>query len=94
MRTIIRALLVLILVAVVGVILLNYWPAGWPFGGTLFYSDIYRVILQIPGVARLLDNQLDIWLDKERQAFCRDVPLSDGELTYSLGHQIDVSYGV
>ena len=34
MRTIIRALLVLILVAVVGVILLNYWPAEWPFGGT------------------------------------------------------------
>lgn len=34
MRTIIRALFVLILVAVVGVILLNYWPAEWPFGGT------------------------------------------------------------
>ena len=33
MRTIIRALLVLILVAVVGVLLLNYWPAGWPFAG-------------------------------------------------------------
>jgi hyperosmotically inducible periplasmic protein len=34
MRTIIRALLVLILVAVAGVVLLNYWPAEWPFGGT------------------------------------------------------------
>src|SRR5258706_4706026 len=34
MRTIIRALFVLILVGVVGVILLNYWPADWPFGGT------------------------------------------------------------
>jgi hypothetical protein len=33
MRTIIRALFVLILVAVVGVMLLNYWPAEWPFGG-------------------------------------------------------------
>jgi hyperosmotically inducible protein len=29
MRTVIRALLVLVLVAVVGVILLNFWPAGW-----------------------------------------------------------------
>jgi len=29
MRTIVRALLVLVLVAVVGVVLLNYWPAGW-----------------------------------------------------------------
>ena len=33
MRTIIRALLALILVAVAGVVLLNYWPAGWQFGG-------------------------------------------------------------
>ena len=32
MRTMIRALLALILVAVVGVVLLNYWPAGWQFG--------------------------------------------------------------
>ncbi|MCU1332248.1 MAG: hypothetical protein JWM08_1240 [Candidatus Angelobacter sp.] len=67
---------------------------GWPFGGTIFYSDVYRVILQVPGVARLLDNQLVIWLDKQRQDFCRDVPLNDGELTYSLAHQISVSYGM
>jgi osmotically-inducible protein OsmY len=33
MRTILRALLVLILVGVVGVMLLNYWPGGWPLGG-------------------------------------------------------------
>jgi osmotically-inducible protein OsmY len=29
MRIIIRALLMLVLVAVVGVMMLNYWPAGW-----------------------------------------------------------------
>ena len=29
MRIVIRALLLLVLVAVVGVILLNFWPAGW-----------------------------------------------------------------
>lgn len=29
MRIVIRALLVLVLVAVVGVIVLNFWPAGW-----------------------------------------------------------------
>jgi len=33
MRTILRALLVLVLVAVVGVVLLNYWPAGWSLNG-------------------------------------------------------------
>jgi osmotically-inducible protein OsmY len=32
MRTIIRAFLVLVLVAVVGVMMLSYWPAGWSFG--------------------------------------------------------------
>jgi osmotically-inducible protein OsmY len=33
MRTIIRALLVLVLIAVIGVLLLNYWPAGFSLGG-------------------------------------------------------------
>jgi predicted phage baseplate assembly protein len=65
---------------------------GWPFGGTIFYSDVYRVILQVPGVARLQDNQLVIWLDNQRQAFCRDVPVNNGELVYSQGHKISVSY--
>jgi len=34
MRTIIRALVVLVLVAVLGAVLLNYWPEGWPFKKT------------------------------------------------------------
>ncbi|OLB36162.1 MAG: putative baseplate assembly protein [Acidobacteria bacterium 13_2_20CM_57_17] len=65
---------------------------GWPFGGTIFYSDVYRVILSVAGVSRLQDNQLVIWLDNERQPFCRDVPISTGELLYALGHQISVTY--
>jgi predicted phage baseplate assembly protein len=65
---------------------------GWPFGGTIFYSDVYRVILDVPGVARIQDNQLVIWLDNQRQPFCRDVPINDGELVYSQGHNISVSY--
>ena len=66
---------------------------GWPFGGTIFISDVYRVILQVAGVARLLDNQVVIWLDNQRQTFCRDVPIGNGELVYSSGHQLSVSYG-
>jgi predicted phage baseplate assembly protein len=64
---------------------------GWPFGGTIYYSDVYRAILQ-PGVARLQNNQLVVWLDNQRQAFCRDVPINDGELVYSQGHTITVTY--
>ena len=65
---------------------------GWPFGGTIFYSDVYRVILSVPGVSRLQDNQLVIWLDNQRQVFCRDVPIGKGELLYTQGHQISVTY--
>ena len=65
---------------------------GWPFGGTIYYSDIYRVLFTVPGVLRLRDNQLVIWLDDERQTFCRDVPIGAGELVYNDGHDIRVAY--
>lgn len=65
---------------------------GWPFGGDIFYSEVYRVVLQTPGVDRILNNNLNIWLDNERQTFCRDVPIATGHLLYTEGHQISVSY--
>jgi predicted phage baseplate assembly protein len=65
---------------------------GWPFGGTIYYSDVYRQILDVDGVSRIQDNQLVLWLDNQRQQFCRDVPINPGELLYSNGHQISVTY--
>jgi hypothetical protein len=65
---------------------------GWPFGGTIYYSDVYRLILDVPGVSRIQDNQLVVWLDGQRQQFCRDVPINPGELLYSNGHQVSVTY--
>jgi uncharacterized phage protein gp47/JayE len=65
---------------------------GWPFGGTIFYSDVYRVLLGVPSVLRLRDNQLVIWLDGERQTFCRDVEIGQGQLVYNDGHDISVAY--
>lgn len=67
---------------------------GWPFGGQIYYSDVYRIIIQTPGVQRIQDNQLLILLDDQMQTFCRDVPINSGELLYSdpNGHEIDVSY--
>jgi hypothetical protein len=67
---------------------------GWPFGGTIFYSDVYRRVLDVDGVLRVQDNQLVIWLDNQRQQFCRDVPIQPGELLYSTGHQLSVTYQV
>jgi hypothetical protein len=65
---------------------------GWEFGRDIFYSDVYRVVLQTPGVDRIANNQLVIWLDQERHDFCRDVPIEDGALLYSTGHDIQVAY--
>ena len=67
---------------------------GWPFGGEIYYSDVYRVILDTQGVERIQDNQLLIWLDDQMQQFCRDVGINPGELLYNdpLGHQVSVSY--
>jgi predicted phage baseplate assembly protein len=66
---------------------------GWPFGGPIYYSNVYRVILDVPGVSRIQDNNMVIWLGNLAQQFCRDVPINPGELAYSNGHQISVTYG-
>ena len=68
---------------------------GWPFGGTVYYSNVYRVIIETPGVLRIQDNQLLILLDDQMQTFCRDVNINKAELLYNdpNGHEVDVSYG-
>ncbi len=67
---------------------------GWPFGGEIYYSDVYRTIIQIPGVQRVQNNQLVLFLDDQRQQLCRDVPINPGELLYNdpQGHDIQVAY--
>ncbi len=67
---------------------------GWPFGGTIYYSDVYRVILDVAGVQRILDNDLIIYLDGIMQTFCRDVSINPGELLANdaQGHIVNVFY--
>ena len=65
---------------------------GWEFGRTIFYSEVYRIILQVSGVDRIDNNQLVIWLDDEAQPFCRDVPLDTGDLLYSDAHDVTAAY--
>jgi hypothetical protein len=67
---------------------------GWPFGGTIYYSDVYRVILNVPGVQMIQDGELLINLDGQQQTFCRDVTINQGELLSNdaLGHVVNVSY--
>ena len=65
---------------------------GWPFGGTIFYSSVYRVIFAVDGVERVLNNDLAILLDGAAAEPCRDVPIAAGGLLYSGTHTINVSY--
>jgi hypothetical protein len=67
---------------------------GWPFGGEIYYSDVYRILLGIGGVQRVVSDQLILVLDNQRQQLCQDVPINPGELLYNApaGHQISVSY--
>ena len=67
---------------------------GWPFGGSVYFSDLYRLILDTPDVLRIVDGQLVIRCDGEAQAFCRDVLLCPGELAYSLGHDVHMTSSV
>lgn len=67
---------------------------GWPFGGEIYYSDVYRILLGISGVQRVNTDQLILILDNMRQQLCHDVPINPGELLYNdpLGHDIQVAY--
>jgi predicted phage baseplate assembly protein len=65
---------------------------GWPFGQTIFFSRVYQTILGVPGVDRIKDNQLVIFLDGVAQPFCRDAPINVGELLTSDTHEVTTSY--
>ncbi len=66
--------------------------AGWPFGGDIFYSKVYRRLLEVVGVDRVKDNRLFVHLDGERQPACTDTAIEAGRLVYSTGHQIRIEY--
>jgi uncharacterized phage protein gp47/JayE len=66
---------------------------GWQFGGTLYASSLFRVVLDVPGVDRIRDNQLTVELDGEAQPFCRDVEIGRGELIEPLEPDLRLTYG-
>ena len=63
---------------------------GWPFGGNIFYSDLYRLIIETRDVLRLADGQLAVRVNGELAPFCRDIEICLGELVYSDGHDLTV----
>jgi hypothetical protein len=63
---------------------------GWPFGGDIFFSLVYRLILSQPGVQRV--EKLTISLDGEEAPECTDISIPDGVLLYSKTHEVAVRY--
>lgn len=82
----------------VGEALLNYFHPlrggedgqGWPFGGDIYFSLVYRHVLTVTGVQRI--ERLVILLDGEEIEECTDVPIPDGQLLYSTQHDVQVNY--
>ncbi|BCJ39855.1 putative baseplate assembly protein [Actinoplanes ianthinogenes] len=69
-----------------------FHPLGWEFGADVYYSDVARTVLDVPGVDRIRDNDLFVVLDGERYGPCQDVELGATDLPYTEAHEITVSY--
>jgi predicted phage baseplate assembly protein len=65
---------------------------GWDFGGTLYFSETYRQILDVAGVLRIVTGSLRTYVDDVLQDPATDVVLEPDELVYSLEHEITVTY--
>lgn len=63
---------------------------GWPLGGAIPFSLVYKTILVVPGVAKV--DQLLIWLDDDVTPECQDVTIGAGELLRSDAHNVIASY--
>lgn len=63
---------------------------GWPFGGDIYYSDVYKVILKTKGVERV--ETVDIYKDDEKQDTRKNIEIPGNCLLYSDEHELDVHY--
>lgn len=64
---------------------------GWPFGGDIYYSLLYRRLL-FSGVKRIVS--LTITVDGEEYPECRDVNIAKDVLLVSGDHEIELNYEV
>ena len=62
---------------------------GWPFGGDIFYSLVYRRLL-FNGVKRVASIAIE--LDCVKHPVCQDVPVAAGVLLTNGEHDIQVRY--
>ncbi|MEQ9495390.1 MAG: putative baseplate assembly protein [Deltaproteobacteria bacterium] len=66
---------------------------GWPFGRTIYFSEVYRVVLDADaGLERIEQDGLRIFLDDREQPLCRDVPIEADALVTSQRHVVRSRY--
>ncbi len=63
---------------------------GWPFGRTIFYSQVYQRVFGVAGVDRI--ERLVLRLDNREFPECENVPIPEAALVFSTGHQVTVTY--
>jgi hypothetical protein len=63
---------------------------GWPLGGDVLYSEVFRVALQVEGVQRI--ESLHLIVDGERLGRCEDAPIPRDFLVFSDRHTINVMF--
>lgn len=61
--------------------------AGWPFGGSVYFSMVYRQVLSVAGVGRV--DRLLLSVDGESVPECTDIDLEPNELAYADGHTVE-----
>lgn len=65
---------------------------GWPFGGSIKFSRVFQQVFTVADVESI--DFLIVSVDGEAAPECRDVPIRDGALLYSVAHDISVGYRV
>ncbi len=63
---------------------------GWAFGGDIYFSEAYRIVLNTVGVSRI--DLLELYLDCKKQNHCDDIRVPDNCLVYSDEHLVDTYY--
>ena len=63
---------------------------GWPFGDTIRYSKVYQRVFGVSGVDSI--EKLVIRIDGEEQQECRDIPIGEDALLFSLQHEVEVDF--
>jgi hypothetical protein len=63
---------------------------GWPLGGDVLFSEVFRVVLQVEGVMRV--EELQLVVEGERLKRCENAAIPKDYLVYGGEHEINVSF--